>query len=349
MAMADGTDDTDQAGSTGRLQWDKNAGHWADAGRLQGPDDRREPRLRPGATPPAEPDRPPGPGDDGAVDPDRALRTDDLDAFFSLDADIPLDDVLDDSRVLEDSRPASDPPCLPVGRGRGFPDAGAFAAFISAATVPPETSYGRAIGDMLGITPAPRFFTDPHGPTILADIESLNRRHGVTIVRVPGTSVRLVNYTYCPRCDTVHSRRDVMAYFSNPDSPDDAAIPRRQQLRGDPRVACKTCREMFLPSLLVVDGKPTSECPFLGTLQTIDAIEVVYLKHSRRKVLTRNPDNIVHRKGRRMVRNDVWIGDLIEHPTLMANLVLHTPPDLVTSLIEGRNVANEEPLMGLQF
>lgn len=327
---------------TGGLKWDKETGFWVD-------DDPVE-------STPSTTDLEPWPREtrktDDVAEAERALRADDIDAYFAFDDD---DDDLgggfDDYADVVTAQPAPGRVAKvpPAGPGRGFPDPAAFAAFIAAATVEPETQYGRGFEEMMSVTPAPRFFEDANAESVLADIEALNRKHGVSDVVVPGTAVKLVNYTYCPKCRTVHSRRDVLTYFSNPKPPEDRLIPRRQQLRGDARVACKSCGEMFLPSLLVVDGKPTSECPFLGTLQTIDAIEVVYLRRYKRKVLTRNPQNVLMRRGRRVVRNDVMVGDLMDHPTLIANLVLHTPPRLVEPLLLGRNLEREDPLMGLTF
>jgi len=331
---------------TGGLKWDKEAGFWVDdepAESLPTPTD-------------LDPDPDADRRDEDVAEAERALRTDDLDAYFAFDDDEDfasgdlgggLGDYAD--VVTAPRTPVRVAKAPPAGPGRGFPDAAAFAAFIAAATIEPETQYGRGFEDMMSVTPAPRFFDDANAETILADIEALNRKHGVAEVTVPGTAVKLVNYTYCPKCQTVHSRRDVLTYFSNPKAPEDPLIPRRQQLRGDARVACKSCGEMFLPSLLVVDGKPTSECPFLGTLQTIDAIEVVYLRRYKRKVLTRNPQNVLMRRGRRVVRNDVMVGDLMDHPALIANLVLHTPPKLVGPLLRGKNLEREDPLMGLTF
>ena len=61
-----------------------------------------------------------------------------------------------------------------------------------------------------------------------------------------------------------------------------------------------------------------------------------------------NPRNIkINDKGLRAIINDVYIDNLRERPTLIANLVKHTPHRLVPSFISAKNIPNKTLLFGL--
>jgi hypothetical protein len=94
-------------------------------------------------------------------------------------------------------------------------------------------------------------------------------------------------------------------------------------------------------------GSPRSEVQDLCRVQTVFAIEKFFLDQDK-EVLTRNPRNIkVNDKGMRAIINDVYIDHLRERPSLIANLVKHTPPRLVPSFISAKNISNKTLLFGL--
>ena len=56
------------------------------------------------------------------------------------------------------------------------------------------------------------------------------------------------------------------------------------------------------------------------------------------RVLTRNKDNIILKGNQRAIKNDVYLKDLEEKPTLITNLVQYTPYKYILNLIDGTNV-----------
>jgi len=87
------------------------------------------------------------------------------------------------------------------------------------------------------------------------------------------------------------------------------------QYRNDTRVYCKNCGSYFLPSLVISDGTPKNEVQFLCRVQTIDAVEN-YFAQKDIDVLTKKTNNIVQKDRLRAIKNDVFIKDLDEKPTL---------------------------------
>lgn len=198
-----------------------------------------------------------------------------------------------------------------------------------------------------------RFRDDPRGETLLADIRAANRRDGLGNVKLPGTSVELINYSYCPRCQAVHSMLDLERYYFAPRR--DPRVSLAEQHRKDRRVACKDCGALFLPALIVVDGTPKGEMPLLCRVQVVDAIEQYCAEAHRRPVLSRNP---AARRRRvdpatgatlQAVANDVDIGLLRPRPALIANFLQYSPPDLAISFAAGRNIANDDVVYGAWF
>ena len=56
------------------------------------------------------------------------------------------------------------------------------------------------------------------------------------------------------------------------------------------------------------------------------------------EVLTKNRNNIVQKGSLRAIKNDVYIKDLDEKPTLITNILQYTPIDFIMNLIDGSNV-----------
>ncbi|MDR2193046.1 MAG: hypothetical protein LBP19_01025 [Treponema sp.] len=180
-----------------------------------------------------------------------------------------------------------------------------------------------------------RFF-DSGNEAILEDIKRKNEEQGEGNITIPNTNITLINYSFCPQCKTIFSFKEIINYYMNP-KPDQRYKQRAYQYREDTRVYCTNCDIYFLPSLIISDGTPKNEVQFLCRVQTINAVE----KHFARKninVLTRNKKNIVQKGGVRAIKNDVFIKDLDEKPTLITNMLQYTPYHLIMNLIAGTNV-----------
>jgi hypothetical protein len=118
---------------------------------------------------------------------------------------------------------------------------------------------------------------------------------------------------------------------------------RARQYREDTRVYCGNCGTWFLPSLIISDGTPKNEVQFLCRVQTIDAVEK-YFSQKNMMVLTKNKQNIIQKGNIWAIKNDVFIKDLDEKPTLITNIVQYTPFNLMMNLIDGTNVAKGDLL-----
>ena len=206
----------------------------------------------------------------------------------------------------------------------------------------PEKTYGKIPKD----TPILKFFQGGHkAENRLADIQARNVDEGTGKMRVNGTAIEIINYSYCPNCGEIFSFNEVQRHFRNP--PEIKGVDRRQQFMHDTRMRCTRCGTYFVPSLVICCGSPRSEVQDLCRVQTVYSIEEFYFAQGR-DVLTRNAKNIkVNEKGARAIINDVYIDDLKERPTLIANLIKHTPPKLVPSFISGKNIPNKTLLFGL--
>jgi hypothetical protein len=88
---------------------------------------------------------------------------------------------------------------------------------------------------------------------------------------------------------------------------------------------------------VISDGTPKNEVQFLCRVQTIDAVEK-YFSQKRINVLTKNKNNIIQRENLKAIKNDVFIKDLEEKPTLITNIIQYTPYNLIMNLIDGTNV-----------
>jgi hypothetical protein len=182
-----------------------------------------------------------------------------------------------------------------------------------------------------------RFFNHAkESENILEEIRQKNESQGYGNISIPNTSITLLNYSFCPKCKTIYSFREVMDYYMNP-KPDAIFKSRARQYREDTRVCCRVCDTYFLPSLVLSDGTPRNEVQFLCRPQTIDAIEKYFLQKNV-KALTKKSENITQRGNLKAIRNDVFLKDLANRQTLVSNMLQHTPVNLMMNLIDGTNV-----------
>ena len=217
-----------------------------------------------------------------------------------------------------------------------------FEKYLTERRQEPEKPYGIFQQDVSMI----RFFDDKKGESVLSDIVRKNEKENMGNITIPNTDIRLVNYSICPKCDTIFSFKDLKDYYSNP-APDTRFSDKTDQARRDTRMRCKECGEYFLPSLVIVDRIPKNEVQFLCRVQTVDAIESFYHLHKGRQVLTKNKSNVLKQGNKMAIVNDVNLEELSQKPVLVSNLLQYTPPDLVLSLVEGKNLANRDPLYGV--
>ena len=208
----------------------------------------------------------------------------------------------------------------------------------------PENKYGMFDKDITML----RFFDSKNGDKVLADIKSKNEAEKMGNIKIPKTNIELINYSICPKCSHVFSFKEISEYYLNP-KPDPLFKNQAQQYREDTRVYCKECDTYFLPALVIIDGTPKNEVQFLCRIQTMEAIEDYYQKKGV-KVLSRIPENIIKKKVKKEVisgiRNDVFIKEMEDKPTLITNLIQYTPANLILNLIEGTNYKNQDLLFG---
>lgn len=195
----------------------------------------------------------------------------------------------------------------------------------------PDCVYGMFSKDAAVVN----FFDDKHGENILTDIRKRNEEQGMGNIRIPATDIELINYSYCPKCEEIHSFDDLVRYYKHP--PKLPNVDRRTQVRKDTRVACKVCGAFFIPSLIISDGTPKHETQLLCRTQVADSIEEFYLEKNRH-VLTRKKSNVVLLDGKKRIKNDVKIEDISVQQTLVSNFIQYMSPDCMISFIEGKNV-----------
>jgi hypothetical protein len=180
-----------------------------------------------------------------------------------------------------------------------------------------------------------KFFDTKDNENILEEIRRKNEEQGFGNIKIPNTSITLINYSFCPKCKTIYSFNDVMDYYMNP-KPDTRYKNRAWQSREDTRIYCNVCNTYFLPSLIITDGMPKNEVQFLCRTQTIDAVEKYFFQNNIR-VLTKKNKNIIQKGGLKAIRNDVFLKDLEKKPTLISNILQYTPINLMRNLIDGTN------------
>ncbi len=182
---------------------------------------------------------------------------------------------------------------------------------------------------------------DPNGDEILADIQARNAADGAGNIRVPGTDVELINFSYCPRCSEIHSFNDLQRYYVHPKPV--PGVGTAALFRKDTRVSCKACGHYFLPSLVIADGTPVNETQFLCRTQVIEAIET----QVDRRVLTRKESNVLHDdKGRKAILNDVVVPDLEPRPGLLVNFLQYMPADQMIAFLNGEHIQRGHVVYG---
>lgn len=187
------------------------------------------------------------------------------------------------------------------------------------------------------------FFKDKNSGQILDEIRRKNELDGAGNVKIPGTDIEIINYSYCPKCAKVYSFSDLIKYYNKP-VPNINFRIRGQQLREDTSVCCSECKTYFLPALVVIDGEPKSSMQFLCRVQTINAVEKYYSEKWKRKVLSKNSANLIKKDNRQYILNDVLLSELAEKPTLILNLLQYSPIDLRIKMIDGKNIEEKDYL-----
>lgn len=216
-----------------------------------------------------------------------------------------------------------------------------FEASLLKRRLQPEEPYGHSFNKEVAVC---RFTGIEREENLLADIERKNQKQGMGNVTIPHTKIKLVNYSVCPKCNTVFSFKDLMCYYKNP-KPDPTFSSPVQQIRGDTRVCCTECGMYFFPTLIISDGTPRNQTQFLCRAQTINAIED-FFKEQGKLVLTQKPQNMIRKNKKEAFRNDVLLEQLESKPTLITNLLQYTPPPLMLNLIDGSNIEKGDVLYG---
>jgi hypothetical protein len=231
-----------------------------------------------------------------------------------------------------------------TGVGQDTFDPGMFLGYLRGQAGKEEPRIGLYTGNASIV----RFSATEHAENVLSDIRALNDKEGCGNLRIPGTSVELINFSRCPSCGKLYGFRELSAYYANPDT--DPSFPfRPAQLRGDTRVHCRDCGEWFIPSLVLADALERDEKQFLCRLQTVDAVERYVADTRKRQVLSRKSDNIVQDGAMGYIVNDVDITWLYDRATLIVNLLQYSTPPLMVSFIDRKNVERRDPLFGMRF
>jgi len=243
----------------------------------------------------------------------------------------------------------------------GFESIKEFEEYLTKREFNHEKPYGRFGHQDVSVC---RFFNSGNNENILADIMKKNEEQGLGNIKIPKTNITLINYSFCPKCGTIYSFKEVVDYYRNP-RPDAWYKDKANQFRNDTRVYCYNCDSYFLPSLVISDGTPKNEVQFLCRVQTINAVEN-YMSSKDINVLTKRKNNIVYKdivsaiktadtntisdiktspiSRLRAIKNDVSIKDLEKKPTLITNIIQYTPFHLIMNFIDGTNVAKGDLL-----
>jgi len=214
-----------------------------------------------------------------------------------------------------------------------FKNIEAFEKYLIKKEFKPEKPYGIFDKDISVC----KFFDSGKNDNLLEDIRKKNEKEGYGNIKIPNTEITLINYSFCQNCKTIYSFKDVIDYYRNPKPDEKKFINRANQYREDTRVFCNNCNFYFLPSLVIIDRTPRNEVQFLCRSQTINAVEEYFLKKNI-KVLTKNKKNIVQNGNLKAIKNDVFIKNLDEKPTLVTNIIQYTPFKYIMNLIDGTNV-----------
>jgi len=208
-----------------------------------------------------------------------------------------------------------------------------FEKFLSDRNQVPEKHYGIFEKDVAVC----RFFDDKKGENILSDIMAKNVETGMGNVCIPNTSIKLVNYSYCPNCGEIFTQKELSDYYMNPVVRPGMNL--RDTFRRETRVICKHCQTPFLPTLIIVDSSPKNTVQYLCRMQVIDAIEVYMDEEFHEPVLTKNRKNLRIREDNLVgCLNDLEIHKMEKNPALISNFLQYTPPPLMLNFIEGKNI-----------
>ena len=209
--------------------------------------------------------------------------------------------------------------------------------------------YGAATHSFIADATVISYRNFPGGEELLADIERKNAEQNMGNRTIPGTNIKLINFSVCPKCAKVFSFKDLSSYYAKPKK-DARFRDLRDQYRHDTRVYCHDCDTYFLPALVISDGTPRSETQFLCRVQTMSAIERFYKERYGENVLSRKKANILTKAASETttaVRNDIYLKDMESRPTLITNLIQYTPAPLVVNLIDGTNHSKRDVLFGV--
>jgi len=217
------------------------------------------------------------------------------------------------------------------GKNNPFESIERFEEYLTKREFTPEKPYGSFSNDVSIC----RFFSAKN-ESLLEDIKRKNEEQGYGNIKIPNTDITLINYSFCKKCKTVFSFKDIIDYYKNP-KPDQNYENRAHQYRNDTRVFCNNCSTYFIPSLVITDGRPRNEVQLLCRAQTVEEVEK-YLYMKNIMVLTKNKSNIVESNGLRAIKNDVFIKDLEERSALITNIIQYTPYNLIMNFIDGTNV-----------
>lgn len=240
----------------------------------------------------------------------------------------------------------------------------------------PEKAYGILNKDITRC----RFFESKNGENFLEDIRQKNEAENMGNYKIPNTNIQLINYSICPKCNHLYSFKDISDYYLNP-LPDPLFNNKKEQFREDTRMFCDECKSYFLPALIIIDGTPKSEVQFLCRIQTMNSIEV-YFREKGIAVLSKDDKNLIKKDAIKIesnfqeikptffdrmlgreggikridknvrykkiagIKNDVMLTDMTEKPTLISNLILYTPTNIVLNLIDGSNIRKGDLLFG---
>ena len=96
---------------------------------------------------------------------------------------------------------------------------------------PEQDRYGMFDKDVTMVT----FSLEKNGEEILADIERKNAEENMGNIAIPGTKIKLINFSLCPTCKKVFSYKDLADYYANPKK-DTRYENLKEQFRNDTRI-----------------------------------------------------------------------------------------------------------------
>ncbi|MDX2470967.1 MAG: hypothetical protein QNL04_10375 [SAR324 cluster bacterium] len=192
-----------------------------------------------------------------------------------------------------------------------------------------------------------RFQNDLKSKFILSAIKQKNETKGMGTLKIKGSKIELINFTFCPKCKKAFSFKELKNEYLRPRTIIDKT--RQSKASQNARVHCLNCKTWFLPALIISDGTPTQQIEFLCRSQTIDAIELYMAKKGKSVLRKNNVNKMTNNDGLKAIANDLDYEDLLEYPTLLVNLMQYTPFNLVMSFLQRKNLQTREPLCGVWY